>query len=406
MSNPETILEPERRTPVLGAYDVVIVGGGIAGVAAAVASARVGASTALVEKESALGGLATLGNVVKYLPLCDGAGNKVCGGLAEELGRLAVQEGGGEMPDCWQDGGDFQARRRTRFVLTFNPVSYLLALEQTVVEAGVDLWYDTRLCAVTKRDGALEALSVENKSGRNALRCKAVVDASGDADVCTLAGEETVSHDTNVACGWFHYAKGGQVHLQPLTQPFAFDPSGLPEGVRGYSGTDGRDVTAQILESRRLIRQRLERLRADAPHIRLSPVFVPTIATFRMTRRLKGELELSLADAGRHFPDSVGVAAHWRKKGVVFQIPLRALAAAHTRNLLAAGRCVSARGECWDVLRVIVPAAVTGEAAGTAAALAAGLCAGEIAALNTETLQARLVSQGVPLASSSVGSQR
>ena len=92
MPEPHTITEPARTLPLAGSYDVIVVGGGIAGVVAALAAARRGATTALIERGFGLGGLATLGNVVKYEPLCDGFGNQVMGGLCEELLRRSVHE--------------------------------------------------------------------------------------------------------------------------------------------------------------------------------------------------------------------------------------------------------------------------------------------------------------------------
>ena len=82
-------------------YDVVVCGGGIAGIAAALAAARGGARTCLLEKEYALGGLATLGLIVIYLPLCDGDGVKMSGGIAEELLKLSLKYGPGEIPEVW-----------------------------------------------------------------------------------------------------------------------------------------------------------------------------------------------------------------------------------------------------------------------------------------------------------------
>ena len=103
------VIEPQRRLAIRDRYDVIVVGGGIAGVAAAVAAAREGAKTCLIEKEYALGGLATLGNIIIYLPLCDGMGHKVSGGLAEALLKLSVCDGsqdstsgGRDIPDCWK----------------------------------------------------------------------------------------------------------------------------------------------------------------------------------------------------------------------------------------------------------------------------------------------------------------
>ena len=111
------IEEPARRTPVRGACDVLVVGGGIAGVAASVAAARQGADVVLVEKACALAGLATLGHVIVWLPLCDGRGRQVIAGLTEELLKLSVADLGQDnesarfrgIPACWQPGGDLQS---------------------------------------------------------------------------------------------------------------------------------------------------------------------------------------------------------------------------------------------------------------------------------------------------------
>lgn len=393
----QTITEPARSLPVEGEYDVAVVGGGIAGVAAAVAAARNGATVALLEKEGALGGLATLGNVVEYLPLCDGRGRQVVAGLAEELLHLAMSDGAAQIPACWQPGGSEEERARTRYQGTFHPFSFLLELEALVVRAGIDLFYDTRCCEVVKQGDRIQALCLENKGGRWALLCRTVVDASGEADVCARAGEETVSHRTNVAAGWFHYVRGNEVFLQPMTRPFAADPAFLPEGVRGYAGDDGRDVTAQILESRQMIRERLLELRQQSPGVPVYPVFLPTIATFRMARRLKGALELRGEDEGRSFADTVGLTGSWRRRGPVYALPFRCLTAVRTENLITAGRCISAAGEGWDVARALAPCAVTGEAAGTAAALAARQAAGRFQDLEVGALQEQLRRQGVLL---------
>ncbi|MDP6037490.1 MAG: FAD-dependent oxidoreductase, partial [Candidatus Latescibacteria bacterium] len=179
------VIEGQRELPVLGKYDVVVAGGGIAGVAAAVAAARNGASVCLLEKAFGLGGLATLGNVIVYLPICDGMGRQVMGGLAEELLHLSVADlkqddlaaRFNRVPHCWQPGGDLEERKKTRFRVDFNPASYQLVLEKLLLDEGVKILYDTRVCAVDSDVQMIRHLLIENKSGRSAIACGMIIDA-------------------------------------------------------------------------------------------------------------------------------------------------------------------------------------------------------------------------------------
>jgi len=399
------VQEPARRLPVWGRYDVVVAGGGIAGVAAAVAAARNGATVCLLEKESALGGLATLGIVTVWLPLCDGRGRQVIGGLGEELLRLSVADLRRDhktarwsgVPACWEPDGDPDERQRVRYVASFNPTAYLLALERLMIDAGVELLYDTRVCAVRRQGDRISHVVVENKGGRVALACGAVVDATGDADVCHLAGEATESLDTNVLSGWFYALRDDGLHLHPLSHRFSRTAGRDDAEGPFYRGDDGKQVTQQILGSRELIRERLAALREERPEEDVQPVGVPTIACLRMTRRLVGMATLTAADDHRWQEDAVGLTGDWRHPGPVYALPWGALRGVRNRNLLAAGRCISADSSVWDVTRVIPPCAVTGQAAGTAAALAARETAGDLSRLPVGALQRRLVAQGVLL---------
>ena len=399
------IEEPARRTPVWGGYDVVVAGGGIAGVAAAVAAARNRATVCLLEKESALGGLATLGIVTVWLPLCDGCGHQVIGGLGEELLHLSVADLRQNrtaprwigVPDCWQPGGDQEERKHKRYIASFNPAAYLLALERLLVETGVTLLYDTRVCAVKREADRITHLLVENKGGRGAIACTAVVDATGDADVCHLAGEQTESLDSNVLAGWYYALRGDELHLHTLTH--AFSPIASRERAQGpfFRGDDGEQVTQQILGSRTLIRQHLDRLRESHPDRDVQPAVVPTIACFRMTRRLVGAVTLQDAHGHHWVDDAIGLTGDWRKAGPVYAIPWGTLRGVQNRNLLVAGRCISADASVWDVTRVIPPCAVTGEAAGTGAAMASRKLSGDLTQLPVSELQRQLAAQGVLL---------
>jgi glycine/D-amino acid oxidase-like deaminating enzyme len=394
---PSFIREPARRTPVSGRFDVVVVGGGIAGVAAAVAAARTGASVGLVEKSCVLGGLATLGIVTVYLPLCDGAGRKVVGGLGEELLKLSAADGSAEIPACWRRGGDKAQRPAQRYCVRFNPASYLLTLEGLTLRSGVKILYDTVFCALVRRGRGISAVIVENKSGRNALACGAVVDATGDADVCAAAGEPTVSLRTNVAGGWFYTLdEGGRAELKPFTLPF--DQDGLrvpPGGGRGFAGDNADDVTDQVIHSRKAILRELARMGRRAGQAKLFPLMVPGMPTFRMTRRLDKPGGLSAGDDRRYFPDAIGMVGSWLDDGRLFYLPFGAVTAARTRNLLVAGRCVAVAADAWKYTRVIPACAVTGEAAGLAAALVAQDPAGDVAAVDVGDLQKRLLARKV-----------
>lgn len=401
----ETIEEPSRRLPVVEACDVLVAGGGIAGVAAAVAAAHLGAKVCLLEKFCALGGLATLGNVIVWLPLCDGRGRQVSGGLAEELLRLSVadlhrnnpaaQFSG--IPACWLPDGDTPARRKTRFETRFNPSSYLLALEKLAVDAGVRLLYDTRVCAVHRKNDRISHVIVENKSGRYAIACRTVVDATGDADVCFLAGEPTESLDSNVLCGWFYSLDEKGLKLHCLSN--RFHPRALKENAEGpfFRGDDADQVTGHILGTRDLIRQQLEKLRLRKPDTDLQILTPPTMACLRMTRRLVGSFSLGASHVHQWLDDTIGLTSDWRQAGPVYAIPLSALQGVRHSNLLVAGRCISADTTVWDVTRAIPGCAVTGEACGTAAVLALHQTGGDVRALSIQALQSQLRKQGVLL---------
>lgn len=403
MSTFPTIREPARDIPVAASFDVVVVGGGIGGIAAAVAAARGGASVCLLERYCALGGLATIGNVIEYLPLCDGRGRQVIAGLSEELLRLSIRDNRREnkaahfdvFPECWLPGGSDEERRNRRLRVGFNPDAAFLAFEQLLVDEGVAIWYDTRFCAVVRDGDRITHVLVENKDGRVAVACGAVVDATGDADVCAAAGERTESLDTNVACGWFYTLRdGGDFRLHLLSRSFAADAS--RNGAEGpfYRGDVAADVTEQILESRRMLRAKLAQLREADPDADLQPMHVATFPCLRMTRRLIGPQTLSNADLHRWRDDAVCLCGDWRHSGPVWPIPFGALVGAANANLAVCGRCISADTTVWDATRAIPVCAVTGEAVGLAAAMAVRRDGGSVATLPPADVAAEMRARG------------
>ncbi|HGE70369.1 TPA: FAD-dependent oxidoreductase, partial [Candidatus Poribacteria bacterium] len=115
-------------------YDVLVAGGGVAGVASAVASARQGMKTAIIEKTIIFGGLATSGLILVYLPLSDNRGNQVTFGFAEELLKASIKYGPGDIPADWSDPNTM-----SRYSVKFSPSAFALALDEVLIDAGVDL---------------------------------------------------------------------------------------------------------------------------------------------------------------------------------------------------------------------------------------------------------------------------
>lgn len=369
--------EKARKTVVRGSYAVVVAGGGIAGVAAAVTAARRGLSVCLLEKQCAFGGLATLGNVAVYLPLCDGRGTQVIGGMAEELLRLSVPDS--ELPERWRSHTSRPAslygpvesampsKANTtdpRFMATFNPASLLLKLDDVVCTAGIEVLFDARVCDVSISGDRIDTLIAEGKDGRFAIRGRVFIDATGDADLARAAGEPTAVRKSNVAAGWFYAwqpssqdAGGPAPALQKLSRPF--DRYGAPVAGGGphYTGCSPEEVAAFSFESRRLIRERLEELSGAVPYQ------LPAVPSFRMTRRIRGRSILT--ENTQVWPeDTVAAFGSWRERGPVYPLPIACMRAGTLDNLLAVGRCLAADGLVWDLTRAIPVCALSGEVAG------------------------------------------
>ena len=170
-------------------YEVAVCGGGIAGIAAALAAARGGKKVILFEKQYILGGLATAGLITIYLPLCDGYGKQVSFGLAEELLRLSIKYGYEDRyPDNWLDGVGTRTEKDKRFEVRYNAQVFAILAERELLKAGVDILYGSYVVDAETENDRIKSISVENKSGRTVYKIKSVIDATGDADLCRQSG--------------------------------------------------------------------------------------------------------------------------------------------------------------------------------------------------------------------------
>lgn len=369
--------------------DVLVCGGGIAGVAAALSAARLNKKVILCEKEYILGGLATAGLVAVYLPICDGTGRQVSFGLAEELLKLSVSrkvyQGAGY--DDWIKNPDTIKNEKTaRYEVVFNPNLFAIDMEQLLLKSGVKILYGTVAVNAYKKDGFVNYVVFENKSGRFAIAPKGVIDATGDCDIAKfLSLPCELNEDKNPLASWYYNFANGKVNLNTLgvcdnsdeKQQNGAKVQSLSN--RRFSGLDGEELSEMTqLSHKSLLNDYIKRCETDPDY---DVVTIATIPQIRMTRRLLGQYVLREIDNHKEFSDSLGLISDWRKRGPVFEIPLGSLYNKQIKNFAAAGRCMSAAGAMWDIARVIPCCAVTGQAAGTALAVCPDLTKIDIAEL-------------------------
>lgn len=345
-------------------YDVIVIGGGVAGVAAALAAAGSGAETALIERSGWLGGLATGGCIFFYLPLCDGRGTQVSFGLSEKLLHASVKYGPSMPLDRWKTDS-----RNYRYRTTFSPASFILAMEEMLIGAGVKIWYHTLFMSLLESTPEHSSLMVRNKGGNGRLNCKVIVDATGDAEVARESSCGFVTGKNNLAF-W-----GIEHDRKDLDAPTALSHS-LHGVIKGkisnenlpYHALDPRGESDFLLDSREWLRSIYTGNGTEVS--KRFPVLIPILPDFRTSARIKGKTVIPHGTHNRPFPDSIGMAADWSSVGTVQEIPYSALLPENDSGIIVAGRCISAEGYSWDLIRSIPAVAVSGEAAGTAAALA------------------------------------
>ncbi len=385
-------------TPISHSCDVLVAGGGIAGIAAALAASRQGKSVVLLEKQYILGGLGTSGLITIYKPLCDGMGHQVSFGIAEELLRLSIKHGAeGRCPENWLFGRGERDESTDRFEVQFNPSLFAVCAEQLLIENGVKILYGTYAVATAVEDGKIKAVITESKSGRRAIAARSVVDATGDCDIAFMSGARTaVNEKGNILAAWhYSYSSDGYklntLGFSPYLEVDASDESeeGKLKNFR-FSGLDSAELSEAVeLSHKMTLSDILKRKEADAEY---APTTIATIPQVRMTRRLVGEYIMKKCDAHRYIEDSVGLVGDWRRQGPVYEVPFSSLYSREVKNLVCAGRCTSVDDEMWDIMRVIPCCAVTGEAAGIAAALGE-----DMASLDIAAFQAVLKEKGIIL---------
>ncbi|MFC5523759.1 FAD-dependent oxidoreductase [Polaromonas jejuensis] len=455
------ITEPARSLPVYGEFDVVVIGGGPAGLAASVSAARHGARTLLVERYGFLGGMGTAGGVTNFAGLYgrkNGEMRQVVHGVVDELLLRIDALGGLNAP---QDG--MLGRIRVR---SYDVSAYKCAADQWLLAAGVQLLFHAWAAAVLMEGRQIHALVVETKSGRQAIRAKRFIDCSGDADLAHFAGvpfELGDGHGSALfpstmfrvghvdapralaavgefkavntlmaqaqarAPGRYRFPREGAI-LRPQKNPTEWRANVTQirnAGGTAMDATDARQLSDGELEGRRQISEYFRFLRNEVPGFEQSAIvdIAPQVG-IRETRRIQGLYALSGEDilSSARFDDAIGVNAwpmelhaegriDWQfprnidaPQGRAYNdLPWRMLVPATLDNLLVAGRCASMTHEGQSAARASGACFVMGQAAGTAAALAP---AGQgFARIDVRRLQARLARDGVYFDPAGAGGQ-
>lgn len=397
-----------KAAPLAGSYDVVVCGGGPAGFIAAVAAARKGAKTAIVERYGFLGGMATMGYVA---PISEFAfnGERVIGGLPWEFVQRLEALGGATVQ--WPKGN-----------VDFDIELYKLCAQRMVLEAGVDLYMHSSLIGCEVEGGTVASIIIENKNGLESLCAGRFIDATGDADLAFLAGVPMQSNpDGDLQPSSFCFVLSGVDTDSPLLQRYMYHSgkkgsseckpirekllkiSGLPDfGGPWFNSvmhkgsvavnitraaadsTDNRGFTGAECRLREDIFRFTEALRKVSPEFRNCYVSsTAPQAGIRESRRIRGVHTVTAEEyvAGEHYPDSVSRGAHQidmhSSKGTgqvliklqqAAYMPYRAMIAEGFPNLIVAGRCISADRKALASLRVQASCMGMGQAAGMAAA--------------------------------------
>lgn len=409
-----TYSEPAHEIPVAREADVVVVGGGPAGLAAAIASARSGATTVLVEQFGYLGGTAT----ASLMACINGFRNQVepdftqvVRGIAEEIVlRLKALGGLGKSPYPQKAYPTEPGQLEYSYAIDTERFKYVTL--QMCVEAGVDLLLHTYFCQSIVENGTVRGIIVENKSGRQALLARVAVDASGDADVAarsgvpfwqTSRGEASRLNDQLM----YRIQFGAQRPASTYGCDFGANAVVWGPGVGPLNGADGDELARAEVEARLRVYEDLANRQADPELAGARIVETPPLLGIRQTRFVEGEYKLTADDAisGRRFEDVVAISPcaiihyygyrrYLEHEG--YDIPYRALVPKLVDGLLVAGRCISSEQQPYESHRAMVPIMAIGQAAGTAAALCAttGIAPRQ---LDVRLLQDALVAQGAEL---------
>lgn len=437
----KTVKEAAREIGVFAETDVLVVGGGPSGTAAAIAAGRLGGDVMLVERYNHLGGLSTGGLVIWIDRMTDWNGEQVIAGVARDfMDRLPADAKAGPSRNEWgsadaQTAAYWKERTAafhgiTTWSPTIDPEAMKTLSMQMVLEQKSRLVFHSWAVEPIVEDGAMRGIIFESKEGRQAILAKVVIDTTGDADLLARASlpmdtdtdPSDIHHCINTAFlvggvdmnrwldfktgdpdGFSEFLAAGRKQLQSFEKPFVSwrDDVALFMGPRlsGYSAIDVEDLSAVEIRSRQLAAGHVEIFRKSAPGFENAYLMLgaPQIGV-RHSRRLTGMDKVVRADwgTGKVWDNEIGVSTSLSPKFPNISVPYGALVPMGIDGVLAAGKHVSCDVNSHSFLREIPQCWLTGQAAGVAAALAAdsGIAPRH---LDPRLIQKELHKQGVVL---------
>ena len=411
--NMKKYLEPAKEINIAGEYDVIIVGGGPAGLSAAIASGRNKAKTLLIERFGYLGGTATASlmiNLNGFRNQVEPDSTQTVKGIAQEIIiELHKLNGLGKSPYP-QKEYDIE-KGELSYSYCVDPEKFKYVVLKMVHESGVDILFHTYFSDVIMEDKAVKGIIVENKSGRSALMSHVTIDASGDGDVAAKADAPfwEASPDDNILKDGIMYkisgidgAKFGSCRYGDSSVVWG------PAGVWGRN--DAWEISRAEIKTRLQVFQHFQKILDDNPQLKEAGAYLaetPPFIGIRQTRFIEGEYKLTADDAitGRRFDDVVAISScpiisyygyrrYLEHEG--YDIPYRCIVPKGAENLLISGRCISSEQQPYESHRAMIPIMAIGQASGTAAALSVNNNAMP-RNLDISLLQKTLIEQGAEL---------